>query len=69
MLVGMLGSAVFLLAALAGGQVAPAPTDLNRVAVGTVAPDFELPSASGGNLRLSSLRGKNVVLVFYRGYW
>ena len=61
--------AVFLLAALAGGQVAPSPSDLNRVAVGTVAPDFELPSAAGGNLKFSSLRGRNVVLVFYRGYW
>ncbi len=65
----MLRSAVFLLAGLAGSQVAPAPADLNRVVAGMVAPDFELPSASGGSLRLSSLRGKNVVLVFYRGYW
>lgn len=61
--------AVFLLATLAGGQVAPSPADLNRVVAGSMAPDFELPSAAGGNLRLSSLRGKNVVLVFYRGYW
>jgi hypothetical protein len=36
---------------------------------GEEALDFELPSASGGKLRLSSLRGKEVVLVFYRGYW
>jgi len=69
MLLGMMRAAVFLLATLAGGQVAPAPADLNRVIAGTLAPDFELPSASGGRLRLSSLRGKNVVLVFYRGYW
>jgi len=34
-----------------------------------MAPDFELPSAAGGTLKLSSLRGKIVVLVFYRGYW
>jgi len=65
----MLRSAVLLVGALAGGQVAPSPSDLNRVVVGTMAPDFELPSAAGGNLRLSSLRGKNVVLIFYRGYW
>lgn len=38
-------------------------------AVGDEALDFELPTASGGKLRLSSLRGKEVVLVFYRGYW
>jgi peroxiredoxin len=44
-------------------------SDLNRVSLGSVAPDFELPSPSGGKLKLSSLRGKTVVLVFYRGYW
>jgi peroxiredoxin Q/BCP len=30
-----------------------------------MAPDFELPSSSGAPLRLSSLRGKQVVLYFY----
>ena len=65
----MLRWVTFLLATLAGGQVALSPTDLNRVVAGSMAPDFDLPSAAGGNLRLSSLRGKVVVLVFYRGYW
>lgn len=46
-----------------------APADLDRVKVGQVPPDFDLPSASGGKLSLASLRGKNVVLVFYRGHW
>jgi peroxiredoxin Q/BCP len=32
---------------------------------GDLAPDFELPSSSGKPLRLSSLRGKPVVLYFY----
>ncbi|MDG6920286.1 MAG: thioredoxin-dependent thiol peroxidase [Nitrososphaerota archaeon] len=32
---------------------------------GDMAPDFELPSSSGAPLRLSSLRGKQVVLYFY----
>ena len=32
---------------------------------GNLAPDFELPSSSGAPVRLSSLRGKNVVLYFY----
>ncbi|GAB4406006.1 MAG: hypothetical protein OHK0021_17770 [Bryobacter sp.] len=43
--------------------------DLERVQVGAEAPGFELPSLEGGKLSLASLRGKNVVLVFYRGYW
>jgi hypothetical protein len=46
------------------------PTDLERVAVGTMAPDFSLPSLTGDTLSLSSFRGdKNVVLVIYRGHW
>ena len=32
---------------------------------GEMAPDFELPSSSGSTLKLSSLRGKQVVLYFY----
>jgi peroxiredoxin Q/BCP len=32
---------------------------------GDVAPDFQLPSSLGKPVRLSSLRGKNVVLYFY----
>ncbi len=33
--------------------------------VGDTAPDFDLPRAGGGSLRLSDLRGKPVVLYFY----
>jgi len=65
----MVRFALLLLASAGFAQVPLPPADLNRVVVGVAAPDFELPSAAGGNLRLSSLRGKNVVLVFYRGYW
>ena len=35
------------------------------VQVGDQAPDFELASSSGGKLKLSSLRGKNVLINFY----
>ncbi len=45
------------------------PTDLNRVVAGTPAPDFALPTGDGRALTLSQFRGKNVVLVFYRGHW
>lgn len=45
-------------------------TDLDRVQVGDVAPDFSLVSLAGPVVTLSSFRGeRNVVLVFYRGYW
>jgi thioredoxin-dependent peroxiredoxin len=35
------------------------------LAVGTPAPDFTLPDDQGNPVSLKSLRGKNVVLVFY----
>ncbi len=58
---------LFASASLALAQTGPA--DLNRVKVGEPALPFELPSAAGGKKSLDSLRGKNAVLVFYRGYW
>lgn len=36
-------------------------------AVGDVAPDFALPGTGGRTYRLSELRGRTVVLVFYPG--
>lgn len=35
--------------------------------VGSKAPDFSLPDETGATVSLASLRGKNVVLVFYPG--
>lgn len=32
---------------------------------GDLAPDFDLPAAGGGTLRLSALKGRKVVLYFY----
>ena len=44
--------------------------DLERVAVGTEAPNFTLASYGGEAVELASYRGqKFVVLVFYRGHW
>ena len=37
----------------------------SAVEVGQKAPDFELDSTKGGKLKLSSLRGKNVLINFY----
>ncbi len=33
--------------------------------VGEKAPDFELDSSKGGKLKLSALKGKNVLINFY----
>jgi cytochrome oxidase Cu insertion factor (SCO1/SenC/PrrC family) len=45
------------------------PYDLNRVTAGDMAPDFRLQDQDGKMHQLSQYRGKNVVLVMYRGYW
>jgi AhpC/TSA family protein len=45
------------------------PYDLNRVVAGSMAPDFRLQDENGKVHQLSQYRGKNVVLVMYRGYW
>jgi cytochrome oxidase Cu insertion factor (SCO1/SenC/PrrC family) len=46
------------------------PTDLERVKVGSPAPDFTLEGMDGKQTALSDYRGKkSVVLVFYRGHW
>jgi len=46
------------------------PTDINRVQVGQVAPDFRLVDEQGTIHQLSQYRGKkNIVLVVYRGFW
>ena len=44
--------------------------DTGRVALGDVAPDFSLMTYAGPVTTLSDYRGeKNVILIFYRGYW
>ena len=47
-----------------------APTDVERITVGQIAPDFRLLDETGTPHQLSEYRGhKNVILVFYRGNW
>ena len=45
------------------------PYDLKRILPGDMAPDFRLQDQDGKVHQLSQYRGKNVVLVMYRGYW
>ena len=42
--------------------------DSVKVPVGSEAPDFTLPRSGGGDVSLSSFRGRPVVLAFLRGY-
>jgi peroxiredoxin len=35
------------------------------IGIGDQAPDFELDSTKGGKVKLSSLKGKNVLINFY----
>lgn len=74
--------ALGLLLAASSGAVAQEPelgptdghalaaVDTGRVGTGDTAPDFALRALDGSVIRLSDYRGsKNVILVFYRGYW
>ena len=45
------------------------PSDLERIQVGQVAPDFTLLDIDGNEVTFSDFRGKKVVLVFSRGHW
>jgi peroxiredoxin len=67
-------AAIFIwLRGTAGSMAVPARAQApeprpNPVVVGQPMPDFTLPVYQGGTLTLSSLRGKNVLLLFPRGY-
>jgi hypothetical protein len=53
-------------AAMLGGLVVfAAAASVPAVEVGQPAPDFELDSTRGGKLKLSSLKGKNVLINVY----
>jgi peroxiredoxin Q/BCP len=38
---------------------------MTKVSVGKKVPDFTIPASDGGDIRLSKLKGQNVVLYFY----
>ena len=50
------------------GHLTPIDSTL-KVAPGDPAPDFTLPAVSGAQVRLSSLKGRNVVLSFVPAAW
>jgi len=43
-------------------------SESSMVPTGSAAPDFTLPRTGGGEVSLSSYRGRPVVLAFLRGY-
>jgi cytochrome oxidase Cu insertion factor (SCO1/SenC/PrrC family) len=51
--------------ALAIAVIVGASSSAPALEVGDKAPDFELESSKGGKLKLSSLKGKNVLINFY----
>lgn len=52
---------------LTGAADQPIAYDVGSPGVGETAPDFDLPSATGGRYRLSEQRGQNVLLYFHEG--
>lgn len=58
-----------LVSTAAWAQNQPLPKPQTASAEGKEAPDFSLPDQEGREVKLSSLRGHRVVLIFYRGYW
>ena len=50
-----------------GGTAAPATFQMGKPGPGEQAPGFSLASTAGGNLDLSALRGKTVLLYFQEG--
>jgi hypothetical protein len=55
----------FYVFSLSYGVPQPTETTLSL----SSAPGFTLPDQNGNEVRLSDLRGRKVVLVFYRGFW
>ncbi len=72
---GLLSGMAAALAILAGGSflfvtlTSRLPDKLPSAGVGQPAPDFTARDADGKNFTLSSLKGRTVLLKFFRGYW
>ena len=61
-------SAAIVLAALAPAMLSAQTTEIKPAILGRPMPDFSLPSLQGPEVALSKLKGKNVLIVFPRGY-
>jgi len=72
---GLAGAAAALLALLGSGAflglhlISRMPDQPAAVGVGDAAPDFTALDAEGASFRLSELRGRPVLLKFFRGHW
>ena len=60
-----LAASVALLLLASAGCTPGAKQRLESKWMGKIAPDFELAALDGGSVRLSDLRGKPVLLVFW----
>ena len=58
----VLRASAALAAAILGGTW---PAEAEAVEVGQKAPNFDLPSTTGGKISLAQLRGKPVLIEFY----
>ena len=52
----------------AGGDSTMTGMSVRPIVAGDPAPDFELPSLTGGSVRLSDYRGKKVVLFMWASW-
>lgn len=63
-------TAIALMSQKAMDEVRASGITAKAIQVGQAAPDFSIPSAKGGTLKLAELRAKGpVVLLWYRGGW
>ena len=60
-------SAVLLIGVFLLATLAQMPGGAAALDVGEKAPDFTLPSTTGGEIRLSQFRGKKLVLLEFYG--
>jgi len=64
------GVAITIVALFMGlDSIATLPSPVPSVGVGSPAPDFTARTSEGDDFSLSSLRGRPVLLKFFRGHW